>query len=238
MPGAMLLFVIGVLIIVSDLFINYVRRNRKIELNLNINDKVNELLLFINNFVLPISLFIGYIGFIHYNIVNYINLPLIIINIVVFTILFTNIRAFFLYEKTAESKTHFVYDIIKFLIFFYITNILSHLSLYYDIVLPYAIALLVITFSLILLMMWKLNKVHIASLVLAIGGSIFITIFFVVVQRFLFTNSLQISLALLFIFYITTAIIHHVILKTLRRSVLLEYFAVMLVVLAVLYGIN
>lgn len=236
--GTLALFGIGILIIVSDIFINFVRKSRRVEINLDFNDKVNEFLLLINNFLLPISLFIGYIGFIHYNIVNYINLPLIILNIVVFSILFINIRAFFLDDKREESKTHFVYDIIKFLIFFYISNILSHLSIFFDNLIPYAFALFIITYSLMVLMMWKLEKLHKNSLFLSFVGSVFIVLIFAFIQSFLFTNSLQISLALLFIFYITTAIIHHVILKTLQRNVLIEYFAVMLVVLAVLYGIN
>jgi len=87
-------------------------------------------------------------------------------------------------------------------------------------------------------MLWRHNTFSSRAGTFAVIASFTIGIFFFILHVNKVVNSLEISLIILFLFYLTTAIIHHSIMKTLTKGVLLEYIIVILLVLAITYGVS
>jgi len=222
-----------------ELLINWVSKSSKVEINFDLEDDVNELNHLFHKILLPITFYITLIGFGYYNITNHSLIIMLIIIFITFFILFVNIRAFFQHKLTLEHKTHYIYDIIKFLIFFNSINIISNLIHNRpDLIVIYSVLTLIISFFILLLMLWRYKHLHLKSLVLSLIGSIFIAIIFFLLHKDRIINSLQISLAILFTFYLAAAIIYHVLVKTLTRGVLIEYLIVIILVLTITYGIS
>jgi len=225
-------------IYLAELYSNWKSNQTKIELNMNFDDEVNELSQLFHKIVLPAALYFSIIGFGFYNIRSTYLIGVLFIVFVTFYILFINIRAFFDAKNKLEDKTHYVYDLIKFIIFFCLIDVFSNASNNFPINLAlYALCTVVVTFTLITLMLWRFDKVHLYSLVYGVIVSLFIGIMFLLYHADGVVNSLQISLGLFFVFYLTSAVIHHLIMKTFTKGVLLEYFLVIIIVIAITYGI-
>lgn len=225
-------------IYIGESILNWKESKNRVELNLNFNDDVNELSQFFYKIILPIALYLSVVGFGYFNIKSSSLILLLVAIFITFFVLFINIRLFFESKTRLESKTHYVYDLIKFIIFFCITNILSNISNNLPAnLLIYTFTIAIVTFTLISLMLWRFDKFHLYSLVYGLIVSIFCGIVFFLYHKDRIVNSLQISLGLFFVFYLTSAIVHHSILKTLSKGVLLEYFLVITIVIAITYGI-
>jgi len=225
-------------IYLAELYSNWKSEKTKIELNMNFNDDVNELSQVFHKIVLPIALYVAVIGFGFYNIRSSSILVVLGAVFVTFYLLFLNIRAFFEAKNKLEDKTHYVYDLIKFIIFFCIVNVFSNAANNFPANLTlYAICVIITSFTLIALMLWRFDKIHMSSLVYATIVSLSIGIVFMVYHGGRVVNSLQISLGLFFVFYLASAIIHHIIMKTFTKGVLFEYLLVITIVLAITYGI-
>lgn len=234
-----ILFSLLVLFIyVVEIFSHWRTKSSKVEINLDFDDEINELSHLFHKLILPIGLYFSIVGFGFYNLRSSSLIFLLIAVFVTFFILFVNIRAFFDHKLRAQDKTHYVYDLIKFLIFFCLADVFSNAANNFtDNLVLYAASMIAVTFSLIVLMLWRYDKVHLYSLVYGSIASVFIGIIFFLYHIDRVVNSLQISLGLFFIFYLTSAIIHHLVMKTFSRGVLTEYVLVILIVIAVTYGI-
>lgn len=225
-------------IYLAEVYSNWISKKRKVELNLDFNDEVNELSHLFHKIVLPVGLYCSLVGFGYYNIQSSSLLMLLGVVFITFFILFINIRAFFEAKTRVEDKTHYVYDLIKFLIFFSLVNVFSNASNNFPTnVAIYAMGVMITTFTLLALMLWRFDKFHLYSAIYGLIVSTFIGIIFFLYHADRVVNSLQISLGLFFVFYLTSAVIHHLIMKTFTKGVLLEYFLVILIVIAITYGI-
>ncbi len=225
-------------IYLAEVYSNWISKKRKVELNLDFNDEVNELSHLFHKIVLPAGLYCSLVGFGYYNIQSSSLLMLLGVVFITFFILFINIRAFFEAKTRVEDKTHYVYDLIKFLIFFSLVNVFSNASNNFPTnVAIYAMGVMITTFTLLALMLWRFDKFHLYSAIYGLIVSTFIGIIFLLYHADRVVNSLQISLGLFFVFYLTSAVIHHLIMKTFTKGVLLEYFLVILIVIAITYGI-
>lgn len=238
-PNRFFLFSLLILFIyLAEVFANWRSNRTKIEINLDINDEVNELSHLFHKLVLPIALYLSLIGFGYYNIKSISLIALLIAVFLTFFILFINIRSFFEAKSRLESKTHYVYDLIKFIIFFCLINFLSNTSNNNPQWLPvYALLSSGLSLILLILMMWRINKLKFYSFIYSFISSICVGIVFLIYHAERVVNSLQISLGLFFVFYLASAIIHHLIMKTLTKGVLLEYVLVIFIVIAITYGI-
>lgn len=225
-------------IYVAELYSNWKSSKTKIELNLDFDDEINELSQLFHKIVLPIALYLSIIGFGFYNLKSSSIIFVLAAVFVTFYILFLNIRAFFRAQNKLEDKTHYVYDLIKFIIFFCLVDVFSNASNNFPAnVSLYAACTVIVAFTLIVLMLWRFDKIHLYSLVYGTIVSLFIGIVFLLYHADRVVNSLQISLGLFFVFYLTSAIIHHLIMKTFTKGVLFEYFLVITIVIAITYGI-
>ncbi len=221
-----------------ELITSYIGRNRKIQFNLNIHDNINELAEGFHKLLLPIFLFLSIVGFSYYNLNESLLLIVLLITFTSFFLLILNTKLFLSKKTEEEDKTHYIYDVIKLLIFFLVSNTLVNFyrgSLFNPILI--SIALSVTSFSIISLMLWRIKQYFKKSAVYSIITSVLLGIIFYGLILNSNFNPLQISGLLILVFYISTAIIHHKLMNTLSRSVVLEYFSVVLMLAVIIYGI-
>lgn len=222
-----------------ELLISYQSKSPKLILNFNIKDEVNEFEEIFHKIVLPALLYVSVVLFGKFN-HNSAFLPIFLIFVfIIFYILFSNISYFFKQKHAEETKTHYVYDIIKFLIFFALTNVLVNLFYKY----PaygglWSFLQGILTVAIITIMVWRVKLLQFKTIILTwvtgivLGGSVLVL---GLTKVFSINES---SLILLFIFYFAVAIIHHYLLKTLTVKTVMEYVSVILLLMAVTYGIR
>ncbi|MEO6728597.1 MAG: hypothetical protein ABIM99_01620 [Candidatus Dojkabacteria bacterium] len=223
-------------IIISEIIINYIARSKTVVLNMDFSDDINELSHLFNKIILPLGLYISIIGFGYYNLSSNILTIILILTFVLFFVLFVNIRSFFKNSLDLESKTHFVYDFFKFIIFFLGGDVIVNYS--QGNVQQVFGGVLALSAILHLLLLIRQKFAFNRHYILAIIGSIIIAesaSLLVAANKY---NQLQISLCIIFIFYLSLAIIQHAINRTLTRSVLFEYLLVLLIALSILLGVS
>ena len=151
-------------IYIVELFTSFQNKSRKIQINFDYNDEVNELSEVFHKILLPIFLYLSILGF------SYFNIGVFAISFLINYLMLIRIKM--LTNKFVIQST--------------------------------------------------LNSAIISLVFLALNlGSKF--------------NALQIALILIFLFYISTAIIHHTIRKTLTREVFLEYMVVTTLLLVIAF---
>lgn len=227
------------LILLLENIIAVLRRNKSVQINFDINDDVNELWHFFYKFLLPFIYYISLVAFGYYNMFT--SSIVIILGVTFFTLLllFINTKAFFQNIKSMESRTHYVYDLIKFLIFFTSINTLAHIQAGDNtLIFITTFSTFLISFALIMLMVWRLNKVRARAYIFGFAFSLLLALIFAVLNYLGQFNPMQISLGLIFAFYLSVAIIHHALLNTLTKGVIVEYLIILLVVFTVVYGIS
>lgn len=225
-----------IIIIIAEIIINYIERSKKVVLNMDFNDDINELSHLFNKIVIPVALYITIIGFGYYNLSSNVLSIVLLLTFGMFFILFINIRSFFKNSLELESKTHFVYDFFKFIIFFLGVNVIVNYSQGNTQQVFGGVLALALTLHLLLLVRQKFAKRR--YYLLAIIGSIIIaesTSILVSLDRY---NQLQISICIIFVFYLSLAIIQHAISRTLTRSILLEYFLILMIAISILLGVS
>jgi hypothetical protein len=231
------LAVLGIYFI--ELFISWQSKSSKLVLNFDLKDEVNELSEAFHKLFLPIAMYFSLVlfGKYHYNTAF---LPIILgFTFITFFLLLVNVQAFFEYKLNEEHKTHYIYDIIKFIIFFSIADGFSNiykegsLSIF---LLSGGIAIL--SFVIITMMVWRIKKIRKQTLAFNLLASLFLSFSFYITQVFGRLNSLETSLVLLFLFYLSAAIIHHKLMNTLTINVLMEYVIIIVFLLTITYGIN
>jgi hypothetical protein len=234
------LFSILILVIlILELLISLSRKSNKVEINFDIHDEVNELWHIFYKLILPLFYYLSLVGFGYFNLRSSLLWIIIIFTFATYYLLFVNTIAFFKNIKAIESKTHYVYDLIKFLIFFTSTNTIVNLYKSGEVsIVIFAIPLFLIALTITIMMVQRLDKLNIVSTIYSIFSSLVIAAFFIAMSLIGNFNALQESVALTFLFYIFVAIIHHKLLKTLTISVISEYLVIIIVVLAVVYGIS
>lgn len=239
-PSGFIVFTLALFgIYLIEIFSHWRTKSTKVQINFDIHDEINEFSHFFHKIVLPIIFYISLVAFGYYNIKSRSIIILLFFVFITFFVLFINIRAFFEHKLTVEHKTNYVYDIIKFLIFFAGVDSLSNLANFYQTqLIPISIGVFALSFTLLFLMLWRYKKLRQMSAFFSFVASFLIAAIFFISQTGRIVNALQISLSLIFIFYLSAAIIHHKLMRTLTRSVLVEYFVVMLLVLAITYGIS
>lgn len=222
-----------------DIFTAYRSKSNRVELNLDINDDINELSQLFHKIILPIGLYLSIIGFSYFNYSNTLFFIVLLITFVIFYILLINTRAFLQHKLTAEHKTHYIYDIIKFLIFFLLINTISNLYRSIDTaLLPVAILVLLICWFIFILMLWRIEKLRKKTIFYSGIAAMVLGVFFVILHLYTALNPIQTSLSIFFLFYIFNALIHHKLMGTLTKGVIGEYAIVVGLVLSITYGIT
>jgi len=219
-----------------ELFTSFENKSRKIQINLNLQDEVNELSEVFHKIILPILLYISILGFSYFNITSASIYIILILTLFSFYVLILNTKLFLEYQVKEEHKTHYIYDIIKFLIFFLAINTFANLYKFTEAnILIFATGSFLLSFMIMYLMIIRIKQISKTSIFRAITFSAVIGFCFLILNMLSRFNPLQISLVLIFLFYISTAIIHHSIRGSLTKEVVLEYALVTTMLLTIAF---
>ncbi len=230
---------LALFIFVSEIFIDYVYKNKKLEINFDINDEVNEASEVLNKILLPFLLFIALFGYTYFNFSARFVFIVYAIIYVSFLMLFLNIKAFFELDVKTQKNTNLVYDLIKFVTFFCFVDTILNLfnagtisSVAYVIL---YLALFVILSYLFLIRYVKENQQIRRFLWIQFFAGLFsLTIIFLLGNY----SPLLLSLSAFFVFYSSLAVIHHIVDNTLSKWVVFEYALVLVMALSVLIGVG
>jgi hypothetical protein len=230
---------LALFIFVSEIIIDYIYKNKKLEINFDINDEVNEASEILNKFLLPFLLYISLLGYTYYNFAGTFVLFVYFIIYMSFLLLFLNIRAFFELDMKLQSDTNPVYDLIKFLIFYCFVDTLLNLykSGTIEIVvfgIMYVVLFVLLSYLFIIRYVKNTAKIKKYLAVQNLIGATSLGLIFMLPDA----SALLLSLIAFFVFYVSLAIIHHVINKTLSFWVVFEYVLVFLMASSVLIGIG
>jgi len=189
----------------------------------------------IHHLLIPSQLFFGLAGFIYFNSIDSLNIFVLTVSIILFSILFTNIRAYYEDKFKLEMYTHHIYDAIGVVISFLSSNLILFFFKYFGLNLQYAsLPIVVLYISSILFNAYRykiLNAAIIQNTVISAGLVLFFNIVFVKIGFNVFYLSF---LNAIFNYFVTALIIHKVE-DTFNRKTIFEYFVVFLL-LVVLIG--
>jgi len=217
--GSIVLFTLLILEIVG---IWFWASRRLSQLNIPAVDEYDHLTQLILHVSLPTLFYWSIIGFIFINMNPHIWKVVITISIIIFFILFTNIRSYYEDKFKLERRTHYIYDFIKFFIYLLVIFSLVEIGITYAIPLSLiGSGAFALSFFLVILNLIGYKNKSIRFLLISFIGSIingvvlFISIYYLDVARVLVTSMLS--------FYILTSLLHHLIRKDLTKDIIIEY---------------
>jgi hypothetical protein len=190
--------------------------------------------------LLPILLYLSMVGYGYYNF-HLLRMKLILfLSFGINFFLFVNIRAFFEHKTKTEKSTDFVFDVIKFLIFSTMVDVLYNFSIQqlpFEYGKPFfVISVLFLTVVLIELAVWRLSKHHFLSFYYSVATGVLnalLSLFFITFTNF---NGLEFSILLTLCFYFYIAFFYHYVKQTLKYYIILEYIFVFLSIFAIFWG--
>lgn len=191
----------------------------------------------IHHKLFPSLTYFALVGFLYFNHQTSVELIFLGIVFIVYSLLFTNIRAYFEDKYKLEEVTHSVYDILSLIIVFALSNSISHI--YWingqNLLTIILNVLLLGTMSFVILL-----RLHVFRLKYLAATSI-LAIAYTVLVFFLLAwglNILLISFLTMLFYYYLIAYLSHLKDRTASVKVLLEYIVVFLIFLVLIYGIS
>lgn len=154
-------------------------------------------------------------------------------NLVIFSILFFNLRAYFIGYVDRELHSHFVYDIIKFFNFFYLAHTAANIFLPQGNFALFTLFVVVIGISLLLWTGFRFQQLEYRYLIYSGLGSGLLGLALLI---FLTTTPtvLQVSAVSLIGFYLVAATVSHLMYRTLTREIIAEYLIVLTAAMTVI----
>lgn len=202
-------------------------------------DTYSKLGQFSHHILLPTILYISYLGLIFF---YHLSLPkylIFIIAFITFSMLFINIRAYYEDKFKLEERSHYIYDIIKFILFFQLTNVFLVGQQYLS--LPNFVSYILISilgFFILTIVIIRQRQLHISTIFFNLVASSILGAATFLLSTLTNFSSLAISIYILLLFYIFSAILHHKLEGSLNKEILLEYFAVLLLSLIIFQGLS
>jgi hypothetical protein len=191
-----------------------------------------------HHLILPIIAFYASSWFIYYNQLRSIRWVLYLATFATFTLLFYNLRSYFEHNLLGEKMSHYVYDLLKFYMVFLINDVVAEA---FDgqsriLVVPVVNIFIISIFSILSIgrrrQLTPANSILslIIGVIVAAGSFVFIGVFNL--------NPLNLALIILLMYYFANASFHHYLDKSLRLNILLEYAAVLVLVLIILINLG
>ncbi|MCA9379517.1 hypothetical protein KC640_03745 [Candidatus Dojkabacteria bacterium] len=196
----------------------------------------NRLAKLVDHFFLPILVYLSIAGFIYFNREPGIVYFVLVGAFALFTLLFANIRSFYLHYADVETLTHYVYDIIKLVLFFSALDSVFNLASGGQQGLLLLIPVLGV--GLMGLLTYRYRQLHMTTLILVILLGTIVGI--LAITAFLFMPGMIILASLLgFVaFYFAVAILHHFIHGDLTLSITAEYIVIFVLIFLLVLGIS
>jgi len=230
---------IGLAVMVIELYLGWSEHTRQqYQTPIPHIDQLSKYSKFLHHGVLPLITYLSLAGFTYFN--RQIHLRVVILSsaVLIFTLLFINIRAYYTHTVQIIEATHFIYDIIKLIIFFCACDAVFNIGISFELGAWGGVGIATISIGLMLLMIVRYNKLELLSLVLIVMLSIAIgalAYFLLSQNRF---NPTQLSLVTFLTFYISSAALHHEMDHNLDWKIIIEYIAILALAMTLLYGIT
>lgn len=204
--------------------------------SINRIEDYSPLVQFIHHLLLPMGLYFSILLFGYFNSQPHLRLSILVIAFVSLSILFANIRAYYLYKVQLLHQTNYIYDITKFLIFFCVAQALYSYNQLNPSIALVAGTLTLLAFALINLMLVRYQKLETKGIVATLLVSFLVTASSVIMLKLSPANPLQMSFVSILSFYIASALIHHKMDRSLSISIIFEYIVVLLLSIGLLIG--
>lgn len=191
---------------------------------------------FWHHLVLPITTYLSIVLFTYFNRNPNLQVILLSLGLFMFTVLFVNIRAHYMHRNSLQKQTNYIYDIIKLVLFFCVTDSLINLSANINPALLLAIPIL--STVLMLLISARYERLEMKAIIFAGLLSVFVGLIVFICALWFEINAVQTSLVAFITFYLCLAGLHHYFERDLSLKLALEYVAIVLIALALVQGMN
>lgn len=220
----------------ADHLSHYKKLNQKMIFML---DKRYYLNFLFQHYILPIMLFIALCVFSYVNIDLTFKFLIILVCSVAFLFCLINIQSYFQNKLQTESKTHSIYDTVKLILFFVLVNIELQFYFSFNLNSFFLIVILIITTIIEVWLIFIRNNIyHINTFIYIISSGIIIAVFAIIGIHLLRFTLLQLNLLLFSIYYLLISVINHKLEGTLNFKVISEYIFVILLSMALMYGLQ
>lgn len=203
-----------------------------------VSDTSHKVIQFIHHLSLPTLLYFSLVAFTYFNSATYLD-PLIWLTVfIVYSVLFTNIRAFYEDKFKLEEHTHVIYDILNILLVYFLFEVILQGVNYFNLNLIYETPLsFIVIMSVGLLTVIRYKLVNRLMLLFLILIAIFCALL-VLIGNLLNLATVTIALIGTLIFYYFTAFINHYREQTFSYEILFEYVVVFLLLIVLVIGIS
>lgn len=199
-------------------------KKRKKQLEIPIVEKHHEFNHYLLHLFLPSIAYWSLISFVYFNLNYHFWIFFLGIVFIIFSLLFSNIHAYFTNNMKIEENTHKIYDFLKIVIYF--TGIYSIFQSWYTFNLSIlTTAILVTMFSQLILFLYvsKYHHLYDSIYILTILASMLAGIIALISLGIDYLISFDHIFILTTYFFLITGIIHHKIKKDLTYKILFEY---------------
>lgn len=189
----------------------------------------------LHHLLLPILTYLSLVGFTYFNRQLEVRALFLAIGLIMFTLLFINVRAHYTQHTLISATTNYVYDLLKLLLFFLATNSFLNSTMAFGHWLFLFFPLFVIgIMALIAFRYESLERTSLRFILAATILIIFITAAGLAVGLTVMLTSLLSFLG----FYLSVAILHHLIHHDLTKNLLLEYLAVFGIAVVLIFSLG
>lgn len=185
--------------------------------------------------VLPSLIYFSLVGFTFVN--NRTNLAWVffLLSLVIFSMLFINIRAYYEDKYRLESETHLVYDLAKLVIYFCLTNLIANLAMRFNFSFLLIVLLnFVVASALLLLVFLNHRFTSRYMLVISLFAGLALGYLSAGLAAFLVPVPLVTAFYSTLVFYMLNAIIYHELERTITWQTIAEYSLVALICLLII----
>jgi hypothetical protein len=206
----------------------------KLDTNFDNNSKFIRL---INHLILPTLLYFGITIFIYLHNINSFIYIIIFFSVILFAILFTNIRAYYEDKFRLEMFTHNIYDLTSILVFFIWSYVSIGILFYFGYNIYFSQLIVLILMMLMnLLIIFRLNIISKQNIFISMLLA-FAIISFNITLLWFNINYFTIAFFDTIIFYYTLAYFNHSKEDTLSSKVIREYILVFALLLVIIFGV-
>lgn len=210
---------------IAVVYISATRRLRQFDLpTVEIYNKRTEL---IYHLLLPAMTLGAIIGFVTTN--NQVSLVWFYFfgSVAIYFFLFVNIRAYYEDKYKLEQQTHVIYDVVKVLLFFAVTDVIFNAASRYQFNFFVVAGMLFVTASILtLLILLRHPALGYLNMGLVLCSGLAIGYIGAALRNLLVSQNLVAAFYVTLVFYIANAILHHELERTLKLSIVLEYVLV------------
>lgn len=200
-------------------------------------DEKDKLIHLIHHFILPSFAYFSFVLFVFFNHQKSAHLIILAIIFIIFSVLFTNVRAYYEDKFKLEQGTHAIYDIIVIIMMFVSSDSALQTFGFLGSSGWVTLAAILIAYTVLsMLLLIRKQQINNKSLQTLVVGALLLIAFLLVLQSFRF-NNFAVALLSTLLFYFVVAVFHHQQVSSLSKAIIGEYFVVFLIFIVLMYGV-